>query len=181
MGFQKINIWSRSEKVSRRYVRDTLCSHIQHSQQLQQFIHQSKALLNPKKLIKPKLEHFKHQNPLIRMFEKTKSFEKKRNVIRNSIFLPRVYLSNWKKINSISILVSRGHTRVPNQKFWFLTQGFVTKVYGSKKILKNLQTNFWEIISKKKNKKCKNKISRHPTWADVIWHQVTSDDVRSRH
>ena len=61
---------------------------------IQQFIHQSKALLNPKKLIKPKLEHFKHQNPLIRMFEKTKSFEKKRNVIRNSIFLPRVYLSN---------------------------------------------------------------------------------------
>jgi hypothetical protein len=68
------NMWS-NKKISftvllKNYFFGNGKNFLNHKQQfMQQFIHHSKALLNPKKLIEPKLEHFKQQNPLIRMFE----------------------------------------------------------------------------------------------------------------
>ena len=49
---------------------------------------------------------------------------------RNSIFNPGS-IDQIEKKSFISILVPRGRTRVRNQIIWFLTQGFIAKVYGT--------------------------------------------------
>ena len=48
-------------------------------------------------------------------------------------FFTQGLMSELKKTNFISILVPRSRTRVRNQKFWFLTRGFIAKVYGNLK------------------------------------------------
>ena len=49
-------------------------------------------------------------------------------------FLTQGLMIKLKKKKIISILVPSGSTRVRNQIIWFLTQGFITGVYGTRAV-----------------------------------------------
>ena len=75
-------------------------------------------------------------------------------------FLTQGLMIKLKKEKYISILVPMSSTRVRNQIIWFLTQGFITGVYGIMQLSQNVSIR-WEINFYDKNT-CKGKgISEH--------------------